>query len=177
MMLAPEEVHAEVWLGASYAVLLVVAAFSLEWLARRAHRRSEAYELSGFVYHRDLDVWVCPTGQYLLPTAVDHLRQLVHYRARPTACNSCPLKRQCTDSDHGREITQPRAAWPHSEVARFHRGLSLLLVLMAGVVLVVVGVRHRTNVELGILGGPIILVLATARCLWPAFRATRAGFE
>ena len=170
-------VHAEVLLGAAYAVLLVLTAFGLEWLARRAHRRTEAYELRGFVYRRDLDVWECPTGQHLLPSAVDHLRQLVHYRARPTACNSCPLKSECTETDDGREIVRHRAAWPHSEVARFHRGLSLLLLLMAGSVLAVVGARHFSDVELGVLGGPVVLVLAAARWLWPAFRTTPAGFE
>jgi len=175
-MLPTGPIHAEVLLGAGYAVLLVLAAFGLEWLARRAHRRSEAYELGGFVYHRDLDVWECPTGQHLLPTAADHLRQLVHYRARPTACNGCPLKSQCTESDDGREIIQLQAGWPHSEVARFHRALSLLLVLMAGGAIVVVGSRHATDVELGIVGGPMVLVLMAAYRLWPAFRATRAGF-
>jgi hypothetical protein len=51
------------------------------------------------------------------------------------------------------------------------------LVLLAGFVLAVVGARHTTDIELGILGGPLVLVLATARRLWPAFRATRGGFE
>jgi DDE family transposase len=177
MMVLAGPVHAEVLLGAGYALVLVAAAFGLEWLARRAHQRSEAYELSGFVYHRDLDVWECPTGQHLLRSGVDHLRQLVHYRARPTACNSCPLKSQCTQSDDGREIVRHQATWPHSEVARFHRGLSLLLVLVAGFLIAIVGARHTTATELALLAGPVALVLVTTRRLWPAFRATPAGFE
>jgi hypothetical protein len=175
-MVTVSHVHPEVVLAAGYAVLLLAAAFGLEWLARRAHRRSEAYELAGFVYHRNLDVWECPTGQHLLPTRTDHLRQLVHYRARPTACNSCPLKTGCTDSDDGRELTQPQATWPHSEVARFHRGLSLLLVGLAAVIILIAGARHYANPEVSILSGPAILLVLTARCLLPALRTTRGSF-
>ena len=172
-----EGIHTEVILGAIYAVFLVAAAIGLEWMARRAHQRSESYELAGFVYHRELDVWECPTGQHLVPTATDHLRQLVHYRARPTACRSCPLKSQCTESDDGREIVRSQAVWPDTEVARFHRGLSLLLLLLAGCLIAVVAVRHPAQQELGVLSGPCILVLFMTRRFWPAFRDSRAGFE
>ncbi|MGE3271552.1 MAG: transposase [Chloroflexota bacterium] len=177
MTLPVVQIHPEVLLGAGYAVLLLAAAYGLEWLARGAHRRSEAYELSGFAYHPDLDVWECPTGQHLMLSTVDHLRQLAHYRARPNACNSCPLKSQCTESDDGREIVRSQVGWPHSEVARFQRGLSLLLVGMAFFVIVVVGTRHATTAELGLLLGPSALAYVTGRRLWPAFRATRAGFN
>lgn len=176
-MALPAAVHPEIWLGAGYAVILVMAALGLEWMARRAHDRSEEYELSGFVYHRDLDVWECPSGQHLLPSSTDYLRQLVRYRARPTACNSCPLKSLCTDSDDGREIVRPLATWPHSEVARFHRGLSLLLLLLAGLVLAVAGLRHLGEAGLGVLAGPMMLVLLMTRRLWPVFRATPSGFD
>ncbi|MCC6178302.1 MAG: transposase [Chloroflexi bacterium] len=177
MIFPAGSIHPEVLFGAGYAILLVAAAFGLEWMARGAYRRSESYELNGFMYHRDLDVWECPTGQHLTPTAVDQLQQIIQYRARPAACNGCPLKSQCTDSDEGREIVQSQAPWPHSEVARFHRGLSLLLLGMAGFAIAVVAVRNPTGVELGVLGGPAVLVLGSARRLWPAFHATRAGFD
>src|SRR5581483_8858855 len=98
-------------------------------------------------------------------------------RAHPSACNTCPLKSQCTDSDDGRELIHVQATWPHTEVARFHRGISLLLLLVALVVMAVVGVRHATEADLGVLIGPLALVGVTARRFWPAFRATRAGFD
>ena len=54
----------------------------------------------------------------------------MRYRAKAHVCNACPRKDACTDSDHGREIVRPLDPWPHSEAGRFHRGISLLLVVL-----------------------------------------------
>jgi hypothetical protein len=135
------QVHAEVWLGSGYVVLLVLSALGFEWLARRTQRIREASPVSGLLPHNH-------------------------------SSNS-----KGTEPDDGRETIRFQAAWPHAEVARFHRGLSLLVLLVAGLVIAVVGVRHPTSLELGILGGLMVIVLTAGRYLWPAFRATRAGFE
>ena len=62
----------------------------------------------------------------LWPTAYDERQQLMRYRAQPSVCNACPVKADCTSSPHGREITRPTEPWPHSEAARFHRGIVLV---------------------------------------------------
>ena len=36
--------------------------------------------------------------------------QLMRYRAKPSVCNACPVKHDCTSSPHGREITRATRA-------------------------------------------------------------------
>jgi len=114
--------HTETLLAAGYAVLLLVVAFGIERMAHRSHRRAEAYATSGFIYHAHLDVWECPTGQHLQPIHVDEPRRMTRYRALAAACNRCPLKTGCTDSDSGREVTRTHDPWLETEIGRFHRG-------------------------------------------------------
>jgi hypothetical protein len=161
----------EVLLGAGYALALVIVAWGLERLARRAHHRSERYETAGFVYHRTHDLWECPTGQHLRPTRVDHVRRLTYYRARPETCNRCPLKPDCTDADDGREVVHSVAPWPHSEVSRFYIGLSLLLVSLAALVSAVALVRHAQAAEAVVLAAPLTLAVLLGTSLLPAVRA------
>ena len=125
----------EALLFAGYGAFLLMAAALLEWLSAHTHRRSLRYRTAGFTFHEELDHWVCPEGEHLWPHDFDPERRLVRYRARAHICNGCPRKPDCTDSDRGREITRPLDPWPHSEAGRFHRGLSLMLVALAGLVL------------------------------------------
>ena len=80
----------------------------------------------GFAYHDPQhDPWVCPRDEWLWPPEFDPDRRIVRYRARPSVCNACPVKADCTSSDRGREVVRPVDPWPHSEAGRFHRGLAL----------------------------------------------------
>ena len=99
-------------------------------MSAHTHRRSLRYRTAGFTYHADLDHWECPQGERLWPHEYDHQRRLVRYRAKAHACNVCPLKERCTDSDRGREIVRPLDPWPHSEAGRFHRVIALLMVTL-----------------------------------------------
>jgi hypothetical protein len=144
-----------------YALLLLLIASGIERLARRTHRRAEAYRTGGFVYLPDVDAWRCPTGEQLRPVEVDHARRLTRYRARAGACARCPLRPACTDSADGREITRARADWPESEVGRFHRTLSLVLVGLAGLVAVLALLRNPGGPEALALS-PVIAAAATA---------------
>jgi hypothetical protein len=107
---------------AGYATFLLVVAFALDRLAQHSHARADRYRTAGFRYHPDHDVWVCPQDQMLWPALYDEQQKLMRYRAKPSICNACPVKSDCTSSPHGREITRPTQPWPHSEAARFHRG-------------------------------------------------------
>ena len=135
-------VHIEVVLAAGYAIFLAGVAFILEFLARHSHRRSERYRHSGFVYLQDLDVWRCPASRQLRRIATDHQRRVVHYRAPADACNACALKTNCTDSNDGRLLKKHLDSWVESELRRFHRGISLVLLLLATLILVAETVRH-----------------------------------
>lgn len=152
-------VHPEALLGAGYAVLLLLVAFGVERMARRTHRRAEQYQTRGFTYHRHIDAWECPTGQHLLLTQVDAERRLRRYRAHRDTCNRCPLKAGCTDSDAGREIAQSIDVWPHSEVAAFHRGLSQVLIILAGLIAAVALARHHTESEVAVLVPTLLVVM------------------
>lgn len=136
-------IHIEVILAAGYALLLVGVAAVLEWLARHSHQRSEHYRNSGFRYKRKLDAWECPTGHHLTRVETDFERKIARYRAPAHKCNVCHCKKDCTDSETGRELESRLDAWIQSELHRFHRGVSLTLLLLATVILGVEMARHR----------------------------------
>jgi hypothetical protein len=169
-------VSPEVLLAAGYAAFLLVSAFVLEWLSAHTHRRSLAYRTAGFTYHDAHDAWECPEGQHLWPHEVDHERRLVRYRAKAHVCNGCPRKDLCTDSDRGREIVRPLDPWPHSEAGRFHRGVSLMLVALALLVLAVEGARHHQPAEAALLVALLLASVLAGRWLLRDFRAHPANF-
>jgi hypothetical protein len=135
-------VHLEVFLALSYALFLMGVALLLERLARRSQKRAEGYRHSGFIYFRDLDYWECPAGHQLVQLHTDHQRRVTTYRAPASACNSCSLKLNCTDSDEGRLLEKRLDTWIESELRQFHRGISLALLLLATVILVGEIVRY-----------------------------------
>lgn len=175
-MTALGDIHPEVLLMGGYAVVLLAAALGIERMARFSQQRSEEYQTLGFVYHEKRDAWECPEDQYLWRSTGDPNRTFVRYRAKAHVCNTCPSKKSCTDSDSGREIWRSLLPWPHSEVGRFHRGLSLLLVLLAGLILVVEALRHHQPAELVVLGALFFAVTAMGGHLLSAFRSSPANF-
>jgi hypothetical protein len=166
----------EVVLAAGYASLLVLVALVLEWLSAHTHRRSLRYRTAGFTYHEAHDHWDCPEGEQLWPHEFDHERRLVRYRAKAHICNACPRKDACTDSDRGREIVRPLDPWPHSEAGRFHRGLSLMLVGLAVLILLVEGARHHHADEAALLLAVLATAVVAALRLLRDFRAHPANF-
>jgi hypothetical protein len=137
-------IHIEVMLAGGYALLLVGVAGILEIVARHSHRRSEHYRNSGFVYKQKLDVWECPTGHHLTREQTDFERKIALYRAPAHKCNVCHCKNDCTDSDDGRLLESRLDAWLQSELSRFHRGISLALLLLAVLILAAEMIEHRT---------------------------------
>lgn len=145
-------VHIEVILAGGYALLLVGVAGVLEYLARHSHRRSEHYRNSGFVYKQQYDAWECPAGQHLTRVETDFQRRVARYRAPARNCNACHCKKDCTDSDDGRELESRLDAWLQSELSRFHRGISLALFLLAAIILGAEMARHHELREWLLLG-------------------------
>lgn len=138
------DVQPPVLLTIGYVVLLLVIAAGLERLARHAADRSARYRTAGFTYRPQHDHWVCPRDEPLWPYEVDRQHRLVRYRARPSVCNACPVKADCTTSPDGREIVRTVDPWPHSEAGRFHRAVSVTLVCVAAGFLVAATVAwHR----------------------------------
>src|SRR6476660_1607757 len=145
-------IHIEVLLASGYALFLVAVATCLEKLGRHTHQRSRQYQTAGFTYHRHINMWECPAGQYLKLWAFDSQRQVAQYRAEAKSCNSCALKRNCTDSEDGRTLDHhPLDSWLQSEVRRFHRGISLALVFLAGLILLVEMTLQTATAALAVL--------------------------
>lgn len=164
--------HVEVLYTAGYAVLLVGIAFVLELLARRSHKMAEQIPMVGFSYHPELDVWKCPTGQHLGRRATDERWGIVVYQAPAHVCNACHCKPACTESDDGRRIERRLDSWLQSELHRFHRALSLVLLLLAGVLLVFEMRGADTRRDWAILSALILpIFLFGARLLSKFFAA------
>lgn len=106
------------------------------------------------------------------------MRRITSYRAPAIACNSCSLKLNCTDSEQGRTLELRMENWLESELDRFHRGMSLSVLLLASVFLVAEFVRYpnvRNREALLALLLPMVMLqwklLASLRLL----RITRAA--
>ncbi len=123
-------VGAEVWIASGYALVLVGLAYVIDALARRAASVSEGGIAGGFSYHEDHDAWKCPEDQWLWPQSFDPDNRVMRYRATPSICNACPVKKTCTTSHSGREVQRAVDSWPASEAARFHRGVACAVVLL-----------------------------------------------
>jgi len=150
--------HSDVLMGAAYALLLAGVAGVLEWVARQSHRLSEQFHVAGFTYHPQLDAWKCPTGQHLERRESDYGRRVLLYQAPAHICNACHCKSDCTDSDDGRQIEHHLDSWLRSEVRRFHRGLSLVLLLLAAVILAAETGRQDSSRDWIVLGVLLTLI-------------------
>ena len=169
-------IHPEVFLAGGYAIFLVCVSLGLESLSRHSHVRYERYRTAWVAYDHPSHAWICPEDQLLLRSEVDHGRRLIRYRGRPQICNHCPAKPDCTDSDEGREVVHAMDPWPHSEAGRFHRGISLAVVLIAGLILVAETLRNHAPLELAVIGVVLLAVVLTGWHLHAAFRASPANF-
>src|SRR5262249_13862332 len=115
----------------------------LEFAARHSHHRSQRYRNGGFTYKSALDVWGCPTGHHLKREKTDFGGKLTHYRGTPHKSNPVGFKKYCTDSEEGRLLEIRPDSWLQSELSRFHRVISLALMLLAAIILLVEMLRYR----------------------------------
>jgi hypothetical protein len=151
-----KEYHVEPLLAGGYAVMLVLIAVSLEWLARRSQKRSDRYDTAGFRFHQDHDAWECPQGARLERSEIDHELRVIQYRAPADTCNGCSIKEHCTSSERGRTISIPLDPWVRSAAARFQRGISLVLLTLAGLIVAIELLRHGHGGEGWTLAGLLV---------------------
>ena len=155
------------WLVAGYALALVGVAWVFDRMAKRASERAERWHSGGFVYHDDHDAWKCPEDQWLWPTSFDPANRVMRYRARPSVCNSCPVKESCTTSSRGREVSRQVDPWPHSEAGRFHRGIACAIAGLAITMVIAQALIQYSASDLLVLGGTLAVV---ATLSFPLFR-------
>jgi hypothetical protein len=159
-----------------YSLLLVIFALGLDRLARHSNRRSGRFRTAGFSFRPGLDAWECPEGQHLHRVELDQLRRVIRYRGKAHICNACPAKDGCTDSYEGREIVTALDPWPHSEAGRFHRGISVVLLLLASLVAIGGLVLDRSSLAVVVLGCDLCLSVSLLLFMSASFRATPANF-
>lgn len=164
-------IHLEVALALGYVLFLGAVAFLLEFLARHSHQRSQTYAHAGFVFFRDRDLWECPAGRQLTRADADYRRNVVYYRAPAAACNSCDLKNNCTDSQEGRLLIHHPDSWIESELRRFHRGISLVLLFLAVLILLVEALRFSAPNDLLALGTLLVPAAVAITKLCASLRA------
>jgi hypothetical protein len=79
--------------------------------------------------------------------------------------------------DLRRQGERPSAPWPHTEIAHFHHGVALLLVLVAGTLAVIGLIRHHEGLELLLLGVALVLTVLVGQWLLPTFLANHRSLE
>jgi hypothetical protein len=84
-------------------------------------------------------------------------------------------KHLCTESEEGREIEHNPDSWLESEIARFHRGISLALLFLAGLLLVVEMIRHQRPMELLILSGFLVPIAVLGIAIVVSISCSTAG--
>lgn len=165
----------EVVFVAGYAAALLLAATALEWAGRASHERILHTKTIGFRYHAHLNAWRCSEGTYLWHHKTDESARIVEYRAKAETCNACPLKPVCTDSGDGRTLTRPLDQWPHSEMARFQRVLSLSLMVLATLLCAVELARQGDGWLRVAFGSGVLFSALLAHREWRRVRAVRTA--
>jgi hypothetical protein len=160
----------EVWLILGYVAVVLAGARLSEVLARAHFERARRYAEGGFEYDADADRYRCPQGERLALHLVEPESRLAVYRAPASSCNDCPLKASCTPHGEGRHLYRPLAAWAETDIGRFHRRLSLLMVGV-GVIFSAGGLTRwagqpGTGLLLLALAASLALVTRDLRAAW-----------
>lgn len=176
-----------VMLIAGYSLALLAIGWGFDAMARHASARAARWRTGEFVYRGDHDAWICPQDHWMWPSSFDPRHRVMRYRALPVVCNSCPVKSDCTTSDHGREISREIDPWPHSDAGRFHRGIACFVAALGVVLPAATSIVSHSAGDLLVLAGTALVVvllgLPLARHLWntpsnaPAHLPHRTGLE
>ncbi|GAA3152916.1 hypothetical protein GCM10010466_49880 [Planomonospora alba] len=169
-------VSAAVWLAAAYGTFLLLVAFALDLIARRACGRTPDRRPGPFTYHAGHDAWLCPEDQWLRPYSFDPGTRVMRYRALPAVCNGCPVKQTCTTSDTGREMARSVDPWPASQAERLHRGIACTVALLGVLWPLATALGTRTAAERVVLAGTALLLAAASRPLWSHLHRAPADF-
>jgi transposase len=82
--------------------------------------RTRLFGQDRFTYEAERDVYHCPGGQELRVRKHKHTERTRVYQAPAAACNSCPLKGQCTTSAKGRQLKRSFDAAYLDRVRSYH---------------------------------------------------------
>lgn len=114
-----------------YSLFLLAIAWIVDVLGMRSAHKSAQWRTGKFIYHSDQDAWQCHEDNWLWPASFDPEKRVIRYEGQHAICGRCPAKDDCSPSPGPREITRQLDPWPHSEAGRFHRGISLVISVIA----------------------------------------------
>jgi hypothetical protein len=114
-----------------YVAALWVGGWALEFLARAHFHRALRYAHNGFAYDKEFDRYECPQGELLTLHTFDDRNKLAIYKAPASSCKECVLKAFCTPHDEGRHVYRSLAEFHDTDVGRFHRCISLIVLALA----------------------------------------------
>ena len=162
----------ETIVAATYAAFLVLVAWVLELFGRITAARADQYETAGFRYREEIDAYECEGGEILPLVELGADGRLGRYEAAGHHCGRCPVKHFCTEDEKNREIVRSNVPWVDTEVGRFHRGLSLILLVLAASILVGVGLRYEHSMtDQAVLGGFLTAVVGRGAVVARGLRA------
>jgi transposase len=84
-------------------------------------QRTPFYGQRDFRYDAEQDTYTCPNGMTLHLKTYDYTEHMKRYKGDATVCNACPLKSQCTTSDHGRVLTRSLDEDTLQKVRAYHQ--------------------------------------------------------
>lgn len=149
--------------GLAYATFLFVIAMLLERSAKAAYQRADPVRMEGFIYREEVEAYECKGGALLPVVEIDSLQQTARHIAPADRCRECGFKHFCTDDDRPREIKRSLQAWSETESGRFHRGISLTLLVLAALILLIVAFRFAgTSGEVAALAITLVIILVRA---------------
>lgn len=154
-------VELEVWLILGYVTVVLGGARLSELLARLHFERARRYAESGFEYDADADHYHCPEGERLTLHLVEQQSRLAVYRAPASRCNGCPRKAYCTPHEEGRHLYRPLAMWAETDIGRFHRRLSMLMIGVGVIFSLLALMRWLGQPGTGLLLAALTLSLAS----------------
>jgi transposase len=83
-------------------------------------QRTPYFGKSKFAYDSERDAYRCPRGELLPRRKTKFTEEEVVYRADAATCNACPIKAECTASDHGRIVHRSFHAAYLKRVRSYH---------------------------------------------------------
>ncbi|HEV2660291.1 MAG TPA: IS1182 family transposase [Ktedonobacteraceae bacterium] len=83
-------------------------------------QRTGFFGQRAFRYDAERDVYLCPAEKELQVLPSGCTDQFIQYRGKPSVCNSCPLKAQCTTSMTGRRLSRQVAEEHLERVRAYH---------------------------------------------------------
>jgi hypothetical protein len=114
-----------------YLPVLWLGGWLLEFLASAHFHRAQRYAHTGFAYDVELDRYECPQGELLTLHTFDDRNKLAIYKAPASSCNQCVLKAFCAPHDAGRHVYRSLSEFHETDVGRFYRWLSLVILGVA----------------------------------------------